>query len=373
MSKSYNFHHLILQGDNEVGFLHISELGTQRIAKITDVLAEGDTVTVMVVDVDSRGRAKFSIRAMLKDDEDSSRFIKRAKTAQSDSVVVDAVSSLDVNPVAPRPQSRPSVDSASQHTGDTNGDLNSREVITTTKSASTDSSSKGTSTVTDISADRPPSVAAAAAVPALPVNEPNVDHQRPNRLRTVARTVSAAAVSASPENEPIADLQRPSKFRDVARTVSPAQSLSQVTTAVPVASEERSLRPEEDLFRPSMYEFLLPGLAQVLQVKRSHSLTLNSASWLSALGLKVGKTGVIEAIPEQPVRSRHPERARHHSQPHPSSIMKDRRNEHRGADRAASNTSQQRVHGRGSHRERGGADPNSRSPTVSSVSETAPR
>ncbi|CAG0908607.1 unnamed protein product [Cyprideis torosa] len=47
------------------GLVHISELDTQRVAKVTDVLNEGDTVEVKVLDVDNRGRIRLSRKALL--------------------------------------------------------------------------------------------------------------------------------------------------------------------------------------------------------------------------------------------------------------------------------------------------------------------
>jgi len=47
------------------GLVHISELDTKRVAKVTDVLQEGDTVEVKVLDVDNRGRIRLSRKALL--------------------------------------------------------------------------------------------------------------------------------------------------------------------------------------------------------------------------------------------------------------------------------------------------------------------
>ncbi len=47
------------------GLVHISELDTKRVAKVTDVLKEGDTVEVKVLDVDGRGRIRLSRKALL--------------------------------------------------------------------------------------------------------------------------------------------------------------------------------------------------------------------------------------------------------------------------------------------------------------------
>ena len=49
----------------EVGWMHLSEFSRHRSHKVTDYLEEEDEVTVMVCDVDARGRGKFSIKALL--------------------------------------------------------------------------------------------------------------------------------------------------------------------------------------------------------------------------------------------------------------------------------------------------------------------
>lgn len=47
------------------GLVHISELAHQRIAKVTDVLSEGDEIEVKVLDVDNRGRIRLSRKALI--------------------------------------------------------------------------------------------------------------------------------------------------------------------------------------------------------------------------------------------------------------------------------------------------------------------
>ncbi len=47
------------------GLVHISELDNSRVAKVSDILSEGDTVEVIVLDVDSRGRIRLSRKALL--------------------------------------------------------------------------------------------------------------------------------------------------------------------------------------------------------------------------------------------------------------------------------------------------------------------
>jgi polyribonucleotide nucleotidyltransferase len=45
------------------GLVHISELSDERVAKTSDVVKEGDKVTVKLVAIDDRGRLQLSMRA----------------------------------------------------------------------------------------------------------------------------------------------------------------------------------------------------------------------------------------------------------------------------------------------------------------------
>ena len=47
---------------NKDGLVHISQLSAQRVAKVTDVVKEGDTVKVKVLDVDRQGRVKLTMK-----------------------------------------------------------------------------------------------------------------------------------------------------------------------------------------------------------------------------------------------------------------------------------------------------------------------
>ncbi|WP_010299008.1 polyribonucleotide nucleotidyltransferase [Candidatus Odyssella thessalonicensis] len=49
---------------NRDGLVHISELATERVAKVTDVVQVGDEVKVKVVGFDDRGKVKLSIKAL---------------------------------------------------------------------------------------------------------------------------------------------------------------------------------------------------------------------------------------------------------------------------------------------------------------------
>jgi polyribonucleotide nucleotidyltransferase len=49
------------------GLVHISELDTKRVAKVSDVVNEGDVIEVVVLDVDNRGRIRLSRKALMQD------------------------------------------------------------------------------------------------------------------------------------------------------------------------------------------------------------------------------------------------------------------------------------------------------------------
>ncbi|MDX9816911.1 MAG: S1 RNA-binding domain-containing protein, partial [Smithellaceae bacterium] len=42
------------------GLLHISQIAKERINKVTDVLQEGDEVTVKVLEIDKQGKIRLS-------------------------------------------------------------------------------------------------------------------------------------------------------------------------------------------------------------------------------------------------------------------------------------------------------------------------
>jgi len=44
--------------------VHISQISNERVEKVTDYLAEGQVITVKVLDVDQRGRIKLSMKEM---------------------------------------------------------------------------------------------------------------------------------------------------------------------------------------------------------------------------------------------------------------------------------------------------------------------
>ena len=47
---------------NKDGLVHISQLANKRVAKVTDVVKEGDKVKVKVLDVDRQGRVKLTMK-----------------------------------------------------------------------------------------------------------------------------------------------------------------------------------------------------------------------------------------------------------------------------------------------------------------------
>ena len=53
------------------GLVHISELSDERVEKTSDVVKEGDMVTVKLVAIDDRGRLQLSMRAAAKEEKET--------------------------------------------------------------------------------------------------------------------------------------------------------------------------------------------------------------------------------------------------------------------------------------------------------------
>ena len=45
--------------------MHISQLDHKRVAKVEDVVKEGDEITVKVIEIDSQGRVNLSKKAVM--------------------------------------------------------------------------------------------------------------------------------------------------------------------------------------------------------------------------------------------------------------------------------------------------------------------
>jgi polyribonucleotide nucleotidyltransferase len=50
---------------NTDGLVHISQLDTERVEKVEDVVSLGDELTVMITDIDSMGKVRLSRQAVL--------------------------------------------------------------------------------------------------------------------------------------------------------------------------------------------------------------------------------------------------------------------------------------------------------------------
>jgi polyribonucleotide nucleotidyltransferase len=49
------------------GLVHVSEMKDERVEKPSDVVKEGDLVTVKLLEIDDRGRLKLSMKAAAKE------------------------------------------------------------------------------------------------------------------------------------------------------------------------------------------------------------------------------------------------------------------------------------------------------------------
>jgi polyribonucleotide nucleotidyltransferase len=65
VKKIVNFGAFVEILPNRDGLLHISELDTRRVARVEDVVKEGDVVMVKVIGVDREGKIKLSRKAAL--------------------------------------------------------------------------------------------------------------------------------------------------------------------------------------------------------------------------------------------------------------------------------------------------------------------
>jgi polyribonucleotide nucleotidyltransferase len=67
VKKVVNFGAFVEILPNRDGLLHISEIDNKRIARVEDVLNEGDEVDVKVIGIDREGKIKLSRKAVLND------------------------------------------------------------------------------------------------------------------------------------------------------------------------------------------------------------------------------------------------------------------------------------------------------------------
>jgi polyribonucleotide nucleotidyltransferase len=51
------------------GLVHVSQMADERVEKVTDVVSEGDTVQVKLMEIDSQGRLNLSMKAAKKSQE----------------------------------------------------------------------------------------------------------------------------------------------------------------------------------------------------------------------------------------------------------------------------------------------------------------
>ena len=55
------------------GLVHISQLAHQRVRSVTDVVREGDTIRVKVLEIDKNGKIRLSRKAVLERKDGSAR------------------------------------------------------------------------------------------------------------------------------------------------------------------------------------------------------------------------------------------------------------------------------------------------------------
>ena len=89
VTKILDFGALINLLPGKDGLLHISQISHERIAKVSDVLAEGQIVRVKVLEADEKGRVKLSMKALTE---------RPAPAAQADSPAHDSHSAHEHSP-----------------------------------------------------------------------------------------------------------------------------------------------------------------------------------------------------------------------------------------------------------------------------------
>jgi polyribonucleotide nucleotidyltransferase len=87
LRKLLEFGAILEKDGHEVGYIHIGEMSSRRTLKMTDLVSEGDEITAMVADVDVRGKGKFSIRVMLRPDEEPTKYIHRIASSDTEPAV----------------------------------------------------------------------------------------------------------------------------------------------------------------------------------------------------------------------------------------------------------------------------------------------
>jgi polyribonucleotide nucleotidyltransferase len=50
------------------GLVHVSQISSERVEKVSDKLKEGDIVKVKVLEVDKQGRIRLSMKAVTEDE-----------------------------------------------------------------------------------------------------------------------------------------------------------------------------------------------------------------------------------------------------------------------------------------------------------------
>ena len=69
VSRTMSFGAFVEIAPGKEGLVHISELSTERVPSVEDVVSIGDELDVVVVNVDDMGRIDFSVRALLEENE----------------------------------------------------------------------------------------------------------------------------------------------------------------------------------------------------------------------------------------------------------------------------------------------------------------
>jgi polyribonucleotide nucleotidyltransferase len=61
--------------------VHISELASKRVAKVSDVVKEGDTVKVKLIGMDDRGKVRLSMKVV---DQETGEDLSKKQAAEGE-------------------------------------------------------------------------------------------------------------------------------------------------------------------------------------------------------------------------------------------------------------------------------------------------
>jgi predicted RNA-binding protein with RPS1 domain len=272
VAKCMDFGAVLAVNGTEAGWMHISEITPQRVAKMTDVVNEGDTITVQVVDVDARGRARFSMRALLQPGESPDKYIVKAARAAMTVSTAAAIHADSVSPVvAPMAAARAGAGvvlaTAASTTATTTSSLTQMGSTTTTTTTAAAALTTAAATAATVASTREP----VASGPRHHVQHEagGGKHQPAAHRQSQSQPQSQPQARAQQQPQSQSQSQLPKLVPSLLRSlyVASVRTAGGGTSATAVgddgAPDGSQLR-----FTASMFAYLAPGLHQAAAVGR---------------------------------------------------------------------------------------------------------